>query len=138
MDKGVCFRMDGDSQLDMDDDIGELPDVISVIFDNVIAWDMVNHGKIRIFDTILDYAAKLEQCVIKTPTEQQQRNDGLIRDDRLYAVAIGKVKKFECDIDKELLDAFIANSYPYHLWNKFSSNLTSNIKLEIMSIKDRQ
>ena len=63
-------------------------------------------------------------------TDKDETSHKFNRDYRLYAAGICITKEFECEIDTVLLDAFILNSHPYKVWNKFSTNLIYHIMIQ--------
>ena len=58
------------------------------VFDNIVAWDIVDVRCKNVFDKLITNIDKLQKCKI-TPL-RSQKVIGLDRDYRIYTVGIGK------------------------------------------------
>ena len=125
-----------------DEDL-KLPEMIGLIFENIVKWSIIDIGPKEIFDRMIESESveRLRECRISCGEEytkrfkEQLKDNIFIRDYRIYPIAAGKAEKFEMEIDEELLNNMISNTHPLKLWDKFSLNLRNNAKLEWLKLK---
>ena len=112
-------------------------DIIDYIFRKIRKIIILQKGKKSVFDKLMECMNKNEnvRCRIDFYAQEYKPwQDTLIRDNRLYSIAADQLIGIDYKIDNEFLDECISNSYPYKLWDKLSTNLTNNEKLEEIEI----
>eukprot|EP01084_Bolivina_argentea_P250393 419485_1 len=120
---GVYFTADytRGNLFDIDhEDDNQLQDIVSTVFDNIIACDITLPAEKKLIDKLIESSHKFKkECRVKWFEKRYALN--LIDDYRLYAICVKNVPKVCCKFGKPVLDEFISNSHPYQLWNKFST-----------------